>query len=115
MNKYGQYRYEDKEVVKKKVSVWQKDFMKDSFNHTKKLRAIYNMPTERHLINKIVREIVNGPFKKCQIKQQISKLKYHRLNRGSVGQEEDDFEIIKKSKAKQVTLIITFTKVGCYD
>ena len=37
-------------------------------------------------------------------------MKYHRLNRGSVRQEEDVFKIMKKNKAQQVTLIILFTK-----
>ena len=38
-------------------------------------------------------------------------MKYHRLNRGSAGQREDDFEIMKNSRAKQMTMILPFTKL----
>ena len=86
-------------MVQKKVSVWIKDFTKDTFNHTKTPRATYNMPIKGHLRNEIVGKIVNGTFKKCVIKREISSLKYHRLNRESVGQQGDDFENMKKSKA----------------
>ena len=36
---------------------------------------------------------------------------YHRLNRGSVGQKQDDFETMKNSGAKQVTMILSSTKL----
>ena len=58
------------------------------------------MTIEGHLRSEIVRVIVSAAFKECGIKGQISNLKYHRLNCGSVGQGEDDSEIMKKSKAK---------------
>ena len=73
-------------------------------------KETYNMNIKGHLRNEIAREIVIGTFKKCGIKGNIYHLKYYRLNCGSVGQEEDDFEIMKKNKAQQVTLIILFTK-----
>ena len=81
MNKYGWYRYEEKEVIEKKPIVWLKYYMKHTPNHTKTLGSIYNMSIEGHLKNEIVREIVNGDFRKCGIKRNISNLEYHRLNR----------------------------------
>ena len=57
------------------------------------------MPIEGHSRNDIIGEIVNGSSKKCGIKGEISNLKYHRLNRGSVGQEDDDLE--KQSKISE--------------
>ena len=83
--------------------------MKDTFKHTATKGEIYNISIEGHLRNEITRTIVNSSFIKCGIKGDISSLKYHRLNRGSVGKEEEDFGIMKTNKAQQVILIIPFT------
>ena len=36
---------------------------------------------------------------------------YHRLNREPVGQKDDGFEIMKNSRAKEVTMLLPFTKL----
>ena len=98
-------------MVKKKSCVWSKDYMKNTLQHTRTPGTIYNMSIEGRLRNDITRLLVNGDFEKCRINGEISNMKYHRLNRGSAGQKENKFEIIENSRAKQVTIILPFTKL----
>ena len=59
------------------------------------------MNIERHLRNEIARETVIGTFKKCRIKDDISNLKYHRLNWGSVEQEKMTLKLWKLTRHKK--------------
>ena len=93
--------YKADKMVEKKASTWVKDFMKDTFKHMATKGKPYNISIEGLLRNEIVRDIVNTTFIKCEIKGDISNLKYKRLNRRSVGQEEGVFKIRKKNKMRR--------------
>ena len=75
IKKYGWYRYENKELVENKASVCLKDYMKVTYKHTITTRDFYIMNIEGHLVNEVIKEIVIGIFKKCEIKGNIYNLK----------------------------------------
>ena len=72
---------------------------------------IYNFLLDVKLRNNVITNIINYMFEQCQIEGEISYVRYHWVNRKSISQEKDDFEIMLNENEKQIIILIPFTNL----
>ena len=110
MDIYRWFQFEAKEVVLKKENNWLRDLLKEEpFGHTEKSGVIYNSLLDRKLSKDAIANIINYMFEQYQIEGEISYVRYHRVNKNSISQEKDDFDMMLNENDNQITILIPFT------
>ena len=101
-------------MVQKRDNKWLKYLLqkkKGLYNQTDTPDKICNMLIEGTSRIDVIKKIKRGTFENCNIKEEISNIRYHRLYHGTAGQKEDEFDNKVKDQRPKVTLIIPFTKL----
>ena len=93
----------------KKQADWLRDFLKDEpYKHTAIEGIIYNLLLDGTLRNKVITNIINYLFEQCQITEEISYIRYCRVNKKSVIKDKDKFNRLNVSD-NQIIILIPFT------
>ena len=91
--------------------MWLWDIMGHSYTHKATKGLYYDICVEGLPRNQVTNKIATRAIKKSGIRENISKLEHHRLNRELGKKDAFNFKTVRNSKTTQLTIIVPFTKL----